>query len=354
MIVKDEEAVLSRALDSIKDVVDEMIIVDTGSKDQTKAIASRYTPHVYDFIWCSDFAKARNYAFSKGTMDYLMWLDADDVLKEADRQELLALKETLNDDVDMVMMPYVAAVHEDGSIAFSYERERLFRRDRHDQWQGAVHEVIVPAGKVLHSRVHIWHQSIKKTKTRRNLDIYEAIRKTRSLDAREQFYYARELQECGESRAAVQAFITFLQRGDGWAENCIDACRHLAYLEPEEALNWLFHSFIYGEPHAEVLCEIGSCLFQMRRYQEAIYWYRQALYAKRVKGAFIVEDAYGFLPSLGLCVCYDQLHQQKRAYHWHLRSKHYHPEHPSVLHNEAYFQQILGSLHAKQGKTMIK
>lgn len=82
MIVKNEEDVLERALKSVQDIADEIIIVDTGSTDSTKDIASSYTNKIYDFEWCDDFSKARNYSFSKATKDYCMWLDADDVILE--------------------------------------------------------------------------------------------------------------------------------------------------------------------------------------------------------------------------------------------------------------------------------
>ena len=70
MILKNEEKVLARCLDSISELVDEIIIVDTGSIDHTKEIASNYTSHIYSFPWCDDFSAARNYAFSKASMDY--------------------------------------------------------------------------------------------------------------------------------------------------------------------------------------------------------------------------------------------------------------------------------------------
>ncbi|MFR2459147.1 MAG: glycosyltransferase, partial [Christensenellales bacterium] len=72
MIVKNEEVVLKRCIDSVRDAVDEVIIVDTGSQDNTRAIASELTPKVYDFEWIDDFAAARNYAFSLASCDYIM------------------------------------------------------------------------------------------------------------------------------------------------------------------------------------------------------------------------------------------------------------------------------------------
>lgn len=86
MIVKNEERVLARCLDSLADLVDEIIIVDTGSTDATKEIAARYTEQTYDFVWQDDFAAARNFSFSKASMDYIYVPDADEVLDEDNRQ----------------------------------------------------------------------------------------------------------------------------------------------------------------------------------------------------------------------------------------------------------------------------
>ena len=79
MIVKNEADTLARALDSIHTLADELIIVDTGSTDTTKAIAARYTYQIYDFVWVDNFAVARNFSFSKARMDSIMWFDSDDV-----------------------------------------------------------------------------------------------------------------------------------------------------------------------------------------------------------------------------------------------------------------------------------
>ena len=70
MIVRNEEAVLGRCLDSVADLVDEIILADTGSTDRTKAIAAEYAAKVYDFPWCDDFSAARNFAVSQAVGDY--------------------------------------------------------------------------------------------------------------------------------------------------------------------------------------------------------------------------------------------------------------------------------------------
>ena len=71
MIVKNEEEHLANCLNSVKDIVDEIIIVDTGSMDATKEIARQFTDQIYDFTWIDDFSAARNFSFSKVKMDYL-------------------------------------------------------------------------------------------------------------------------------------------------------------------------------------------------------------------------------------------------------------------------------------------
>ena len=104
MIVKNEENVLARCLDSVKEIADEIVIVDTGSTDHTKEIVGRFTGKIDDFQWIDDFSAARNYAFSLATQEFILWLDADDFFAERDRQLLLDLKKTLG-PVRLTVLP---------------------------------------------------------------------------------------------------------------------------------------------------------------------------------------------------------------------------------------------------------
>ena len=150
MIVKNEERTLRRCLDSVRGLMDEIIIADTGSTDRTVEIARDCGAAVCTFPWCDDFAAARNFAFSKATMQYCMWLDADDVLEPADREAFRKLKETLDPDTDVVMLRYHTGFDESGKPTFSYWSERLLRRAAGFRWQGAVHEAIAPTGKIVY------------------------------------------------------------------------------------------------------------------------------------------------------------------------------------------------------------
>ena len=118
MIVKNEEKNIARCLDSVAELVEEIIIVDTGSTDRTAEIASDYTSKVYSYPWKDDFSDARNFSFSKASMDYCMWMDADDILEETQRDQFLQLKQSLSPDTDIVMMKYNTSLTKRESLYF--------------------------------------------------------------------------------------------------------------------------------------------------------------------------------------------------------------------------------------------
>ena len=348
MIVRDEEAVLERCLASAAPLADEIVIVDTGSTDATKEIAGRFTRRIYDFAWIDDFSAARNFAFSKGTGDFLMWLDADDVLLPADLQKFLDLKARLTHETDLVMAPYHTAFDAGGHPLFTYYRERLLRREAGFRWEGAVHEAIAPAGRIHYTDAAVTHKKERPGDPDRNLRIFQKLLAAGTpLAPREQFYYARELYYHKDYEEAAAVLTRFLQQGEGWVENNIDACRHLAYCylalgQPDKALAACFSSFCYDLPRAETLCEIGRILLGQNRPKEAAYWYKLALSAQRkdISGAFVLPDCYDYLPSIQLCVCYDRMGNQALAEQYNQQAGRYKPDDPAYLHNKAYFESL--------------
>src|SRR5699024_12370645 len=102
MIVKNEEEVLGRCLDSVKDVMDEINIVDTGSTDMTIEIAKEYTDRVFTFEWTGKFKDARYESFKYSKKDYILYLYAEDVLIKKDRDKLQELK--------VMIIPYVDSI----------------------------------------------------------------------------------------------------------------------------------------------------------------------------------------------------------------------------------------------------
>jgi glycosyltransferase involved in cell wall biosynthesis len=88
MIVKNEERFLGQCLASVKDIADELIVIDTGSTDRTVEIAREHGAHVGHFEWCNDFAAARNASIAPATGDWILFLDADEGLSPAEKRSL--------------------------------------------------------------------------------------------------------------------------------------------------------------------------------------------------------------------------------------------------------------------------
>lgn len=349
MIVKNEEDVLARCLESARAAVDEIIIVDTGSSDQTRRIARQFTEKVYDFEWIDDFAAARNFSFSKATMDYCLWLDADDILRAEDCRALCALKKTLPPETDLVMMRYHTAFDAAGNPTFSYYRERLIRRDAGFLWEGAVHEAIVPAGNILYSEIAVTHRKLHPADPDRNLRIYEKeLRAGRALSPRDQFYYARELFYHARYREAESCLVKLLENGAGWIENLLEACRLLADCrdrlgDRSGALRALLQSLMFCAPRAEICCDLGARFFEENDYETAAFWYETALSRPREdrSGGFILPDCYGYIPALQLCLCRYYQGRLEEAARWNERAGEYKPESAAVAQNRQFFQSRL-------------
>ena len=158
MIVKNEEAVLARCLDSLRGLMDEIIIVDTGSTDNTKEIALKYTDKVYDFSWCDDFAAARNFSFSKATMEYIYAPDADEVLDEVNRRRFAMLKAAMLTDIEIVTMKYITP-DEFNTVqnANCDIRPKLYKRLRTFSWINPVHETVRLDPIIYDSDIEIKH-----------------------------------------------------------------------------------------------------------------------------------------------------------------------------------------------------
>ena len=347
MIVRDEEATLARCLDSVCGIVDEVVVVDTGSTDRTREIAARYG-QVCEFTWCDDFSAARNFAFAQARSDYLLWLDADDVVPQDSRTAFLALKAQLADEpADVVMLPYHTAFDEAGKPTFVYYRERLLRRAAGFVWQGAVHECITPRGRVIYGAAAVEHRRVKPADSERNLAIYrKQLAAGVTLDTRGQFYYARELLAHRDWQAAEQAFRAFLERPDGWSENRIEALRGLsdclaAQSRTDEARQALVRTFAIDLPRGETCCALAALDCAENRFDRAKFWYETALRVPcpTENGGFVQPEHYGYTPCLGLCLCCDRLGLYDEAEAWNERAAAYHPDSEAVAYNRHYFAQ---------------
>ena len=142
-------------------------------------------------------------------------------------------------------------------------------------------------------------------------------------------------------------YSRFLDEGNGWLENEIEACLHMSWChyalgEDRQALHDLLRSLMYDIPRAEICCAVGGHFFKHQAYRTAIFWYETALHCQRNDraGGFVQPDCYSFIPCLQLCVCYDRMGDRKRAEEYNEKAALFKPDNPAVLYNRAYFQQI--------------
>nr|WP_244163213.1 glycosyltransferase [Paenibacillus pectinilyticus] len=346
MIVKNEEHALPECLKSVAGIPDEIIIVDTGSTDRTKELAGTFTDQIFDFEWIDDFAAARNFAFSKATKQYILWLDADDVITDRDRALFLELIRTMDPLVDRVTMPYNLGFDANGKVSTSLRRNRLVRRDCQFQWVGPVHEYLAAYGSVLNSDVAITHQK-DKAYTDRNLRIYRKRQEMgETFGPRDLFYFANELRDHAHYEEATGYYQQFLD-SDGWVEDKINATINLAdcyaHLKDRDAqMVALIRAFEFDRPRAVTCCRIGFIFVSEGSYEKAIYWYEKACQSPNVGDMTALTDhsAWTWLPRVQLSLCYDKLGDPLKAKMHNDVAYHYNQAHPAILHNRLYFEKL--------------
>ncbi len=142
LIVRDESEFIEDCLRSLAGNVDEIVIVDTGSRDDTIEIANRFPIKLHHFAWCDDFSAARNFALDRASGDWILYIDADERLEIPDRD---AFSQLLSDRGKIAWQ--VRRYHRAGWTAYSHLR--LFRKDPRIRFQGVIHESVQPSVEAL-------------------------------------------------------------------------------------------------------------------------------------------------------------------------------------------------------------
>lgn len=318
MIVKNEEDVLARCLDSLEGLMDEIIIVDTGSTDRTKEIAARYTDKIYDFEWIDDFSAARNFAFSKATKEYIYSADADEVLSEENRERFRVMKQALIPEIEIVQMKYGNQLHFGTVYNFDEEyRPKLFKRLREFQWIEAIHETVRLDPVVYDSDIVITHRP-HANHAKRDLNNFDRqIKQGNRLSPRLQEMYARELYLAGDNEDLLQAEAYFqmsVNDPDRNPEESLQACciAVKAARRREDVVAFLKYTSkaLAQGGCSEICCEMGHFYEERGDLEEAAVWYYNAVYEVTP----VLSLVTGERESLeGLLRCYEQLGDVERA-----------------------------------------
>ncbi len=286
MIVKNEERVLRRCLDSLAGLVDEIILVDTGSADRTKEIAQEYSCKIYDFQWIDDFSAARNFSFSKAVMDYIYVADADEVIDETNRERFMYLKQCLLPEIDIVQMLYTNQLAYNTTYNFNEEyRPKLFKRLRPFNWVDPIHETVMLQPVIYDSDIEILHMPEDNHAPRDFRVFQNLIQKGIPFSDKLIGMYARELYIAGEDQDFLDAepfFTRLLQQevSDDLLKQiqCILVRCGRIKNDSELILRYALKNMAMGKASAEVCYEVGEYFYHKGDMAEAVIWFMNAAF----------------------------------------------------------------------------
>ncbi|WP_102028708.1 tetratricopeptide repeat-containing glycosyltransferase family 2 protein [Salirhabdus sp. Marseille-P4669] len=258
MIVKNEENVIDRCLKSVSHLVDEIIVVDTGSTDNTKEIVSKYTNNLYDYTWKDDFSDARNYAASKAKADWILVLDADEYVEEENFRSFI---EQLKADGNQYDTYYAKIINFTGSIGESLVQnyhDRIYRNN----------------GEIIYYRsIHEQFKNINDTPIRNkksNLIVFHSGYLNKTMDEKNKIERNHELIDKEMEKGSNQGFDFFNFGNEyyslGEIEKALDA-----YLEAYKRKIGLEYSWV-----PTTLVQIILCLVHLKRYNDALNVIRDA------------------------------------------------------------------------------
>ena len=314
MIVKNEEKVLARCLDSLAGLWEELIVVDTGSTDSTKEIAKKYTDKVYDFVWTGNFSDARNYSFSKANSDYIYSADADEVLDEENRERFFLLKKALTSDseIEIVQMYYGNQLSQNSIYNFDKEyRPKLYKRIRRFVWQEPIHEAVRLSPVVYDSDIVIWHKPHGEHGAR-DLSYFEKmIENGENLSERIQDIYLRELYFIGELHNLKKGHDYLVKlsenetpENDVFQKVIAILCKEARMLRRDS--DFLKYSLkgVATSGSSELCTELGHYFYEKKEWSEAIIWYYNAAYEAPCRMSI---KAAPIEPLTKIISCYEEL-----------------------------------------------
>lgn len=309
MIVRNEEENISFCLDSVKDIADEIVIVDTGSEDNTLKIVEKYGAIVYKIAWKDDFSDARNYCLSKAGGLWVLVLDADEVLDESARH---TLRKTLTIAAEEGF--YISIKNYKTSNSNSYTKTyalRVFRNKSEYRYEGRIHEQIFPSIKraspqgcigwspwVLHHYGYSKDAVKVKDKARRNL----AILFSETPEVKESAFFCLNLaMEYLRLRNLFQAEF-WLKKGwgkvdkrDSYAHlllNKLVVCLHLQKKD-EEALLYCREGLKIYPDYPDMYYQCGICLMETGDCNEARKILSKGLEQKKSLSIYVCESGCG-------------------------------------------------------------
>lgn len=353
LIVKNEAHHLPQALKYAHIFADEIIIIDTGSTDNTKEIARKYTEKVYDYKWINDFSAARNFGISKCTKDFVIWLDADDYISQKDSQAVSKLM-TENIGWDLCFLPYHYTYGHQGNSRLLFYRERIFRNHIGVHFQYPIHEcLVIPEGlkTTNYKDVTIYHKTISRWEdnSTRNTKILLDALKTKKYSENFRFWwllgreYAANEDNCKAIEISLKG-ISLLKEKIGkqasqqYVEISVLYTREKQYTQ---ALDFAAKSIAAYNLWREPFFEAGRALWYMDRYKEALQMFNLATHIKQPTDASSIDLGLYAGPLLydWLSLTYDRLDDYQKSLYYVNKALRYTPNDERLIASRLYWEE---------------
>ena len=289
MIVKNEEARLGRCLENVQGLVDEIVVVDTGSADRTVEVARRYGAKVHYFEWCEDFSAARNEAIRRATGDWIMWLDADDLFPKENFPKVRRAMQMGRGHA------FYFRLQDEGYDATTCLQLRLFPNLPGVQFEMPVHEqVSLSLGRlgvqIVPTDIVVRHtgyttEEVVKAKQRRYFDIMQRWLEQRPDDYIVRHHEAQTHYVWGELDEAIADYRRILSDGKAAADrNLIIVTTAHLYLgrslmrkgDYEQALPPLHEALRMDDRYAVTHLTLGECYLRLNQHEDALRHLRLA------------------------------------------------------------------------------
>lgn len=326
MIVKNEISNIENLMQDVCPVLEQVVIVDTGSTDGTyeklKDLEKVYNSlEVHTYKWHDHFSDARNYSFSLAKENWVFWLDGDDRI---DSEQLKEFKDNILNDpkVEVWMLDYIYARLPSGEPQIVLGRERFIRRSRNPQWIGAIHETINISGfnykhhyglQVIHNR------DGKIIEPGRNLRILEKEYEKNSGDPRTAYYYGKELFDHVDPRG-VGVLERYLEIKFKYWDDEVNARFRLGkhylvnkyYTAAVQQAERIYH-LDSSRMRAEAFWLWGAVEQELKNYSVAIRWYKWCLDEPPGPPRVLNKEYYTWNPRMRLVECYLALNEPEKA-----------------------------------------
>ncbi|WP_302948761.1 glycosyltransferase [uncultured Selenomonas sp.] len=286
-IVRDDAVHLKKSIESIRDAVDEIIVVDTGSHDDTVAAAQTCRAAVYEFPWVDDFAAARNAALSRATGDWIVFIDADEYFSDETKGNLrIAITAADAEGTEVLLIPWHNIDEVTGEVLLDSYAPRIFRRCAGQCYVGRIHEELRDAdgtvpktnavAPALLTLVHTGYSAVlTREKGERNLRILLAELAATKEPERIWGYLAETYDNLGDAYHAEQYArkdVALGRRSIVYASRCWRILLRIYGMQPErrDAYLALAEKAVQAFPELpEMHAEYAEALAAFHRYREA-------------------------------------------------------------------------------------